>query len=154
MRKLMILPGTCRALGGTLITLSLLIKGCEEFGVKEEFCVLVHAGSITEKYLQDAGQGNYLKVIHAPNETEFFRRALQWVEQQPHDYPLLLDNCLNRSLLFTLVGAAPKMRWSGPGIAEPKLRSLPYPPTSGSSGRPTTPPTRGVSMSFSLIRIR
>ena len=113
MRKLMILPGTCRALGGTLITLSLLIKGFEECGVKEEFCVLVHADSITQKYLQDAGQGAYLKVIAAPTETEFFRKALQWVKQQPRDYPLLLDNCLNRHLLFTLLGAAPSMRWSG-----------------------------------------
>jgi len=109
----MILPGTCRALGGTLITLSLLIKGLEQYGVKEEFCVLVHAGSITEKYLRDAGQGAYLKVIAASTETEFFRKALQWVKQQPRDYPLLLDNCLNLHLLFTLLDAAPSMRWSG-----------------------------------------
>lgn len=113
MGKLLILPGACDALGGTLITLSLLIKGFEQYGLKEEFCILVHAGSIMEKYLRDTGQSNNLKLIPARNKGEFLTQALQWVNRQPLDYPLLLDNCLERALLPSLLIASPKLRLSG-----------------------------------------
>jgi glycosyltransferase involved in cell wall biosynthesis len=113
MRKLIILPGACDVLGGTLVTLSLLIKGFEQCGVVEAFSVLVQAGSMMEKYLQTAGQGNYLKLIPARSKAEYLRQALQWVNQQPKEYPLLLDNCVQRSLLPTLLMTAPALRWSG-----------------------------------------
>ncbi|NJM70666.1 MAG: glycosyltransferase family 4 protein [Scytonema sp. RU_4_4] len=113
MRKLIILPGVCDTLGGTLITLSLLIKGLEECNAAERFCVLVRSGSIMENYLQQAGQGAYLQLISAKSKPEFLRHALQWVNQQPKDYPLLLDNCVERALLPTLLLAAPFLRLSG-----------------------------------------
>lgn len=113
MGKLLILPGACDTLGGTLITLSLLIKGFEQCGVKEEFCILVHAGSIMEKYLHDAGQSTNLELIPARSKGEFLTRALQWVNDQPLDYPLLLDNCVERALLPSLLLASPKLRLSG-----------------------------------------
>ncbi len=113
MRKLLILPGACDGLGGTLITLSLLIKGFEQCGVKEEFCILVRAGSIMEKYLHDAGQSANLKLIPAQGKGEFLTRALQWVNRQPLDYPLLLDNCVERPLLPSLLLASPGLRLNG-----------------------------------------
>ncbi|MBW4615376.1 MAG: glycosyltransferase [Desmonostoc vinosum HA7617-LM4] len=115
MRKLIILPGTCDVLGGTLVTLSLLIKGFEQYGT-EAFCVLVHANSTMEKYLQTLGLGAYLQLIPAPSKAEYLKQALQWVNQQPKDYPLLLDNCVERVLLPTLLMAAPTLRWSGRSI--------------------------------------
>jgi glycosyltransferase involved in cell wall biosynthesis len=113
MSKLIILPGACDALGGTLVTLSLLIKGFEQCGATEAFCVLVQADSIMDKYLHEAGQGAYLKLIPAQSKAEYLRQALQWVNQQPKDYPLLLDNCVERALLPTLLMAAPALRRSG-----------------------------------------
>jgi glycosyltransferase involved in cell wall biosynthesis len=113
MSKLIILPGSCDVLGGTLVTLSLLIKGFEQCNTKEAFCVLVQAGSFTDKYLHEVGQGAYLKLIPAQNKAEYLKQALQWVNQQPKDYPLLLDNCVERALLPTLLMAAPALRRSG-----------------------------------------
>ena len=113
MGKLLILPGACDALGGTLITLSLLIKGFEQCSIKKEFCILVHAGSIVEKYLRDAGQSTNLKPIPARGKGEFLTQALQWVNRQPLDYPLLLDNCVERALLPSLLLASPRLRLSG-----------------------------------------
>ncbi len=113
MCKLLILPGACEGLGGTLITLSLLIKGFEQCGVKEEFCVLVRAGSMMETYLRDAGQSANLQLIPAQGKAEFLTQALQWVNRQPSDYPLLLDNCVERPLLPSLLLAAPRLRLSG-----------------------------------------
>jgi glycosyltransferase involved in cell wall biosynthesis len=113
MHKLIILPGVCDSLGGTVVTLSLLIKGFEQCGHREALRVLVRAGSIMEKYLEQAGQSAYLELIPAKSKAEFLKRAVRWVQQQPKDYPLLLDNCVERALLPTLVLAAPGLRFSG-----------------------------------------
>jgi glycosyltransferase involved in cell wall biosynthesis len=113
MRKLIIFPGACDALGGTLVTLCLLIKGFEENGASEALYVLVQADSIMEKYLQAAGQEAYLVRIPAENKAEYWRKALQWVNRQPKNYPLLLDNCVERSLLLALLVESPKIRLSG-----------------------------------------
>ncbi len=113
MRKLLILPGACDGLGGTLITLSMLIKGFEQCGLKEEFCILVRAGSVMEKYLHDAGQSANLQPITAEGKAEFLTKSLQWVNRQPLYYPLLLDNCVERPLLLSLLRASPRLRLSG-----------------------------------------
>lgn len=116
MRKLLILPGACDALGGTLVTLSLLIKGFENCGASESLCALVQSGSVMEKYLKEAGQGNYLHIIQAKTKAQFLKQALRWVNEQPKDWPLLLDNCVERALLPTLTLAAPILRLSGRAV--------------------------------------
>jgi glycosyltransferase involved in cell wall biosynthesis len=111
MPKLLILPGAFDALGGTLITLGLLIKGLCDQGVDP--CVVVKAESLMESYLERLGQTAYLHRIKAKNSAEFIYKAVAWVNQQPLDWPLLLDNCVERDLLSGLIGAAPGLRLSG-----------------------------------------
>lgn len=112
MSKLIILPGSCDVIGGTLITLSLLIKGFQLVGAFESLCVLVRSGSIMESYLQKAEQGACLQLINAQTEPQFVQQALQWVRTQPADYPLLLDNCVERQLIPVLIRSAPALRLS------------------------------------------
>jgi glycosyltransferase involved in cell wall biosynthesis len=112
-RKLIILPGACNALGGTLVTLSLLIKGFIEQGRTDSIRVLVSADSVMEKYLKAAGQASVIEVISVRDNRDFLKNALAWVVQQPLDWPLLLDNCVERALLPSLILAAPKLRLSG-----------------------------------------
>ncbi len=112
MRKLLILPGVVNTLGGTLVTLSLLLKGFKDNGAAEQVCVLVPAGSLIEKYLKDAGQDYCLQLIEAQTLAQFVRRSLQWVSKQPNHYPLLLDNCMNRLLMPDITLAAPALRLS------------------------------------------
>jgi glycosyltransferase involved in cell wall biosynthesis len=112
-RKLLIVPGTCDALGGTLVTLSLLIQGFVEQGRADSIKVVVKAGSFMERYLGAAGHEAVLKVVSGQGKRDFLGNALAWVAQQPLEWPLLLDNCVERSLLPTLIFAAPKLRLSG-----------------------------------------
>lgn len=112
MRKLLVLPGSCDTLGGTLVSLSLLIKGFERCGVSECLRVLVQTGSFSERYLREAGQGTYLQLIKSHNQTQFVKHALRWVSEQPSDWPLLLDNCVERQLMPAIALAAPTLRLS------------------------------------------
>lgn len=116
MKKLLVLPGSTNTLGGTLVTLSLLIKGFEYCGTSEHLCVLVQSGSLMERYLREAKQEACLKLIPAQNQRQFIKCALQWVNEQPKDWPLLLDNCVERSLIPTIAMAAPALRISGRSI--------------------------------------
>ena len=109
MPKLIILPGTTTVLGGTLVTLSLLIKGCELLAKADQLCVLTRADSFMEEYLRQAGQGAYLQRIEANSDAEFVKRSLQWLKQQPREDPVLLDNCVGRNLMGVLVPAAPEL---------------------------------------------
>jgi glycosyltransferase involved in cell wall biosynthesis len=113
MKKLIIIPGICDALGGTLVTLSLLIKGFEDFNQQESLCILVRSGSVMENYLHQSGQKDCLYSIEAPNQPTFMKKALQWVEAQSVDYPLLLDNCVDKSLQMPLLLSTFKLHLSG-----------------------------------------
>lgn len=113
MRKLFILPGACATLGGTLVTLSMLIKGFEKLGALNQLCVLVRAGTAMEQYLDEAGQGACLWRVTAKTQTDFLKQGLQIVAQQPPECPLLLDNCVMRQQILTLIEASPALRWSG-----------------------------------------
>jgi glycosyltransferase involved in cell wall biosynthesis len=113
MKKLLILPGICTVLGGTLITLSSFIKACQDFGLSQQVRVLVWSGSLLETYLQEAGQGEVLSLIAADTQLQFLQRALQWVYQQPQQDPLLLDNCVDRRLLPILGKESLRLRLSG-----------------------------------------
>ena len=113
MRKLLALPSWCNSLGGTTVSLLAMVNGFKHCNASEQLCILVQSGSLLEKYLQQAGQGAYLKLISAQDQQQFVKRALDWVSEQPTDWPLLLDNCVNRKLLPILSLAAPKLRLSG-----------------------------------------
>lgn len=116
MRKLLILPGACESLGGTLVTLSMVIEGFKRLGASEQLRVLVKAGSGMEKYLTEAGQASFLQTIPASDQSEFFKRALNWVNEQPINCPLLLDNCVMRRHIPILLAASPTLRLSGRSI--------------------------------------
>lgn len=116
MRKLLILPGSCEGLGGTLVSLSMLLEGCKIHQMEERLCVLVRSGSPMEKYLRKFGQDYCLQAIPALSQVEFFKQAIQWVSKQPKDYPLLLDNCAYNYLLPTFLMLAPKLRLSGRSV--------------------------------------
>jgi glycosyltransferase involved in cell wall biosynthesis len=113
MRKLIILPGNCKTLGGTLVSLSMLITGVKNQQLYDNLCVLVQAGSTMEKYFQNLELDFCLQAIPAATQKEFFRRGLEWVSKQPKDYPLLLDNCVYSDLLPTFLSMAPMLRLSG-----------------------------------------
>lgn len=112
MRKLLILPGACETLGGTLVTLSMVIEGFKRLGASEQLRVLVKSGSGMEKYLREAGQASCLQVVPAEGQSEFLKRSLRWVSEQPIEYPLLLDNCVARKQLPILMAASPMLRLS------------------------------------------
>ncbi|HEY9771493.1 MAG TPA: glycosyltransferase family 4 protein [Coleofasciculaceae cyanobacterium] len=112
MRKLIIFPSSCAALGGITVSLGLMIKGFEQCGLSDQLCVLVQSGSLMEDYLQHLGYGYCLQSIPAPNR-QFFKLANRWVNQKPNDWPLLLDNCFSCShLLPSIALAIPALCWS------------------------------------------
>ena len=113
MRKLLIVPGHCSSLGGMTVSISMTIRGFEHCGASEQLCVLVRSGTLMEEYLRQAGQGFCIQLIEAQDQREFVKRAIKWVNQQPRDWPLLLENCVDRKLLSTIAIAAPQLRLSG-----------------------------------------
>jgi len=94
------------------MTLATLIQAIERSSLRNAVTVIVQQDSVMHRYLQEAG-ATCLHLIHAPNPQQFLRRALSWVNQQPRSYPLLLDNCAERSLLPTLLSFAVPLRLSG-----------------------------------------
>lgn len=109
-RKLLVIPGYCDGLGGTLISISLLIMGFKRCGASEQLCVLVRSGSSMERYLRDAGQEYCIKVIQTEYQPRFLKYAFRWVNKQPRDWPLLLDNCVWPGFLPIMTLAAPALR--------------------------------------------
>jgi hypothetical protein len=112
MKKLVIIPGACHSLGGTLVTLSLLIEGFRRCGAQEQLCVLVRSNSLMEKYLKEAGLDFCVKIIPADGEDQgqFLERAFAWVSQQAKDWSLLLDNCVWRDFMPIILRATWKLR--------------------------------------------
>jgi glycosyltransferase involved in cell wall biosynthesis len=113
MGNLIILPGVCYSLGGTLVTLAHLLKGIQELGLLPQVRVLVGTDTLMEQYLQERGYEECLVSIEAADRVQFCHRALEWVARQPKTDPLLLDNCVDRSLLPTLLRMAPMLRFQG-----------------------------------------
>jgi len=112
MKKLVIIPGSCHSLGGTLVTLSLLIEGFKISNLQEQLCVLVCSNSLMEKYLREAGLDFCVKVIPANDEDQgqFLERAFTWVSEQSSDWSLLLDNCVWRGFMPIIFRATRKLR--------------------------------------------
>ncbi|PIG90644.1 glycosyltransferase family 4 protein [Gloeocapsopsis sp. IPPAS B-1203] len=98
MRKLLVIPGWCKSLGGNTVSLLAMVKGFQR-SESQQVCVLTQAGSLVEEYLQQQGLESCLKTIVAQDQRQFVQRALQWVNQQPRDYPLLLENCATSKTL-------------------------------------------------------
>lgn len=114
--RLIIIPGACHTLGGTLITLSALIKGFEEIGAIEKACVLVWADSKMDHYLCARGQEKCVVKIEANTQQQFLEKSLLWASKMPENWPLLLDNVVAKELIFKLLCAAPRLRKSGRSI--------------------------------------
>lgn len=113
MDKLIILPSWCDSMGGMTVSLSVMIAGFAQLRSLERICVLVKKDSLLENYLQHLGQGDCLQSITATDGHQFYQRALSWIDRQPRNYPLLLENCTNRYLLPILGRNIPRIRLSG-----------------------------------------
>jgi glycosyltransferase involved in cell wall biosynthesis len=111
MRQLLILPGACHSLGGTLVTLALLLKVLNRWGASDRVRVLVLAGSLMEEYLWKAGQADFIESIPADSREQFYQKALRWIRRQPSSYPLLLDNCVTRATIPALLREVTYLRW-------------------------------------------
>ncbi|MGL5835464.1 MAG: glycosyltransferase family 4 protein [Waterburya sp.] len=112
MNKLIILPSWCESLGGMTVSLSMAIAGFAQLQSLDRIRVLVREDSLLESYLQHVGQGDCLESIKAVDGLEFYQRGLNWVSEQPRDYPLLLENCTNRYLLPILGCNIPSLKLS------------------------------------------
>lgn len=112
MRKLLVVPVFHHALGGATVSLSLMLKGFQQCDALEQLCVFVRAKSLMEQYLRQAGQEACLHLIPEQDLGQFMKQTLQWVNQQPPDWPLLLENCVARQLLPAMLQAAPALRLS------------------------------------------
>lgn len=113
MAKLLVLPEFHHSLGGSTVSLSLMVKGFEQCDASEQICVLVMADTLFEQYLRQADQAHCMQLISAPNRREFMKKALQWIAKQPHDWPLLLDSCVSSKALSALALAVPTLRLNG-----------------------------------------
>lgn len=113
LKKLIVIPAYCHSLGGTTVSLLMLAMGFARTNASEQLCILIHKGSFMEKYFKDAGQEPCIKLIEADNSNEFLKSALRWVNKQPKNYPLLLDNLVWRSYLPILTLFSPSLRLSG-----------------------------------------
>lgn len=132
MRKLIVIPGF-GGIGGTTVSLSLMIKGFEQCGASEHLCVVIASGTEEEQYLRQAGQASYLKLISAKKQHHFNLRALRWASQQPQNWPLLLQNWTASKVLPALAMMTPILKLSGrplyhsfhdPGYSKQALANL------------------------------
>lgn len=110
--KLIVIPAYGHALGGTNVSLLMLAMGFQRCHASEQLRVLVQKDSFLQKYFQNAGLESFVELIKADDSNQFLKSALQWVDQQPRDWPLLLDNCVWRSFLPILTLFSPKLRFS------------------------------------------
>jgi glycosyltransferase involved in cell wall biosynthesis len=111
MRQLLILPGACHSLGGTLITLALFLKVIKQWEAHDQVRVLVRSDSLMEKYLREGELASFMELIDANSQKQFWQKSLHWIRQQPKNYPLLLDNCVVRSAIPILLKEVPYLRW-------------------------------------------
>lgn len=110
-KQLLILPGACHSLGGTLITLALFLKVIKQWEASDRVRVLVRSDSLMEKYLREAELAPLMELIDANSQKQFWQKSLHWIRHQPRDCPLLLDNCVVRSAIPILLKEAPYLRW-------------------------------------------
>ncbi|MEL7085199.1 MAG: glycosyltransferase family 4 protein [Cyanobacteria bacterium J06597_1] len=102
-RKLIVLSAYTNSLGGMTVSLSMLIAGFKQLGMGDRLVVVTKAGSLQERYLRQAGHADCLQSLEAQSGQPFSRTSLQWVHQQPHQWPLLLESWVLRNRMFALV---------------------------------------------------
>lgn len=95
------------------MSLALLLRGLLELQAIDRVQVVVQSGSVLEHYLQAQGLTAGLVPIAAETPRQFLHTALQWVNRQPWDWPLLLETCVSADLLAVLALATPALRLSG-----------------------------------------
>jgi glycosyltransferase involved in cell wall biosynthesis len=113
MNKLIILPGSYDTLGGTLITLSLLVNGFENLNKHKQILVLAPSESLITKYFEKLGRDYCLVRISSNSQSDFFKKALEWIFKQDINSALMLDNCVYNYLLLTFLTKSIKLRFSG-----------------------------------------
>ncbi|MBW4697143.1 MAG: glycosyltransferase family 4 protein [Aphanocapsa lilacina HA4352-LM1] len=111
-RKLLILPGYCDSLGGTMVTLEAILTGFRAVRAEGRLCVLVRAGSFMEQYLRDRGH-TCIVALPSADQPRFWLDALGWAMAQPSDHPLLLEHWVDRRMLPLLASVALRLRLSG-----------------------------------------
>ncbi|MEM1368311.1 MAG: glycosyltransferase [Cyanobacteria bacterium P01_H01_bin.15] len=105
------MPGYCDNLGGMVISLSMLARGFIRCNAAEHFQLLVRTDSLMEDYLiNKAGTGAVVKGIPGGRQSDFFIRAMDYVNQFPSSYPLLLENCVSRELMKPLASSICHLR--------------------------------------------
>ncbi len=107
--QLIIIPSYLNSLGGMMVSLVLLIKGVQRLGLAKNVRVLVKTDTLLEDYFIKAGLADCLEILKTKS---YFKSALQWVEQQPTNWPLLLDNSVSREKLPPLLRASLRLRLS------------------------------------------
>ncbi len=113
MNKLIILPaGATSVLGGTMVSLSLLLKGIKICQADQNVKVLVPSGSFLEEYLQTNDQENFIQLIEAKTYAKFIKKSFQWLAKQPSHWVLMIENCLAKELMSVFISAAFSVRLS------------------------------------------
>ncbi|MDJ0593518.1 MAG: glycosyltransferase family 4 protein [Pleurocapsa sp. MO_226.B13] len=102
-RKLLIIPCYPNSIGGTTISLILLVRGIFQLGLEKRVKLFVEKGSLLEDCLIKARLTDCIEVVNADSS---FQSALQRVHQHPHNFPLLLDNAVTREKLPQLLRAS------------------------------------------------
>ena len=115
-QKLLIIPGACDALGGTLVTLIEVAKGFRKLSQCHRIKILVQANSLAEKALVEADCHACIESIEADSLSLFAQRSLAWVEKQPITWPLLLDNWTWKGHFWRLIVKGFSMRFRGRAI--------------------------------------
>lgn len=112
MNKLIILATAPNCLGGALFSLVSLAEGFKRCNLLHRIVIPVPAGSFVHDYMESVGLKDCLHVIHCQDDVEFIKLSIEWVYHQPVDWPLWLDNCVQRRYLKTILYQAPRLRLS------------------------------------------
>ncbi|MGK7910101.1 MAG: glycosyltransferase family 4 protein [Synechococcus sp.] len=108
--KLIVLSAYTSSFGGMTVSLSMLIAGFKQLGMGNRLVVVTKAGSLQEQYLLQAGHVDCLQSLEAQPGQSFSRSSLQWVHQQPHHWPLLLESWVLRNRMFVLLAESKMLR--------------------------------------------
>ncbi|MEM9567831.1 MAG: glycosyltransferase family 4 protein [Cyanobacteria bacterium P01_E01_bin.34] len=108
--KLIVLSAYTSSFGGMTVSLSMLIAGFKQLGMGERLVVVTKAGSLQEQYLLEAGHVDCLQSLESRPGQSFSRTSLQWVHQQPHHWPLLLESWVLRNRMFVLLAESKMLR--------------------------------------------
>lgn len=110
MHRLIVLPGEFQRLGGTVISLSLLLDGIQRLGMESQLTVLLQENSVTHQYLQNKDLTECVELVSGDSRLACMRMAFEWIDRQPKHHALLLDNWADRNLMPLLMVEGLKQR--------------------------------------------